>query len=193
MGNRIYLFIGKSGSGKTTIAETLGEKYGWKIVESYTTRLPRFEGESGHKFVSEEEFDKLLDICAYTLFDGHKYGATQQQIDEADIYIVDPKGLTYFMEHYQGGKDLVAVYFRCNDSILRQRLLDRRGATIESVQQRIANDEVEFQNVIQQLYSYDELSVFNIYTDGKSTPENIAKFIEAYERELKYEEENCCY
>ena len=52
----IYLIVGKSGSGKTTLVEAL-KKYGYTSIESYTTRPKRFEGETGHTFITEEEFD----------------------------------------------------------------------------------------------------------------------------------------
>ena len=66
-GNTIYLIVGRSGSGKTTIAEELERKYGLKSIQSYTTRPKRSDNETGHIFVSDEEFDKLTDMVAYTL------------------------------------------------------------------------------------------------------------------------------
>ena len=44
MGNCIFLIVGCSGSGKTTITEQLEQKYGLKSIQSYTTRKPRYEG-----------------------------------------------------------------------------------------------------------------------------------------------------
>ena len=67
--NNIFLIVGCSGSGKTTITEQLEMKYGLKSIQSYTTRPPRYDGEIGHTFISTEEFDKLVDICAYTEFE----------------------------------------------------------------------------------------------------------------------------
>lgn len=72
----IYLIVGPSGSGKTMVANRLEEKYRLKQVLSYTERPPRFEGEGGHTFVTPEKFDKLKNLCAYTVFDGHRYGAS---------------------------------------------------------------------------------------------------------------------
>ena len=44
MNNPLFLFVGRSASGKTTIANILEEKYGHKQVQSYCTRPPRYEG-----------------------------------------------------------------------------------------------------------------------------------------------------
>ena len=64
----IFLIVGASGSGKTTIVEQLEQRYGLTSIQSYTTRAARYVGEKGHIFVSDEEFDKLTDLIAYTEF-----------------------------------------------------------------------------------------------------------------------------
>ena len=92
----ICLLVGPSGSGKTTIANKLSEEKGWKVLQSYTTRPKRYSNETGHIFVSEEEFEQYKnDLCAYTEFDGYKYWATNQQVDESEIYIIDPAGVDF--------------------------------------------------------------------------------------------------
>ena len=97
----IYLIVGCSGSGKTTITEQLEQKYGLKSIQSYTTRKPRYDGESGHTFVSDEEFDKLTDMVAYTEFAGNRYCAIAEQVENNDLYIIDPKGVDFFMKSYK--------------------------------------------------------------------------------------------
>jgi guanylate kinase len=79
--DKIICLVGPSGSGKTTVARGL-EKEGYNIIQSYTTRKPRFEGEWGHTFIEEY---KLLpgiglpkDMIAYfnSYNSGHHYFAT---------------------------------------------------------------------------------------------------------------------
>ena len=41
MYKNLYLIVGASGSGKTTVANALEEKYGYKQLQSYTTRPMR--------------------------------------------------------------------------------------------------------------------------------------------------------
>ena len=72
----LFLFVGRSASGKTTIADMLAKEHGYKQVESYTTRKPRFDGERGHIFVSEEEFKNLGELAAYTYYNDNHYGTT---------------------------------------------------------------------------------------------------------------------
>ena len=59
----IFLIMGASGSGKTTITEQLEQRYGLTSIQSYTTRAARYVGEKGHIFVSDEEFDKHIASC----------------------------------------------------------------------------------------------------------------------------------
>ena len=74
MDDWFILLVGPSGSGKTSIANALCRNHGLKAVESYTTRPPRYDGERGHTFISDEAFDTIeVDkVVAFTEFDGHR-------------------------------------------------------------------------------------------------------------------------
>lgn len=142
--NFIVLLVGASGTGKTTIANILQEDYGWKMVESYTTRPERYPGEKGHIFLSDADFDKLKnDICAYTEFDGYRYCATNRQVDKAQIYVIDPAGVENFRTLYKGSKNFVVVEIYASKRIRRKRMLER-GDSKESVKQRLKHDKRAF-------------------------------------------------
>ena len=68
----LFLFCGRSASGKTTVADKLSCQYGYRQIESYTTRPPRIPGEIGHIFISNEEFDNLGELAAYTEYNGYR-------------------------------------------------------------------------------------------------------------------------
>ena len=156
MGNCIFLIVGCSGSGKTTITEQLEQKYGLKSIQSYTTRPKRYEDESGHAFVSDEEFDKLTDMVAYTEFAGSRYCATAEQVENNDLYIIDPKGVDFFMKAYKGSKTPKIIFISSNLTTRYERMVERaetKGKThqeaIESSLTRIVNDAGEFYDYIQ--------------------------------------------
>lgn len=137
----LILFVGKSASGKTTIAKMLEGRHNLVQVQSYTTRPPRFEGEPGHIFVSEEDFPNEEDIVAYTMYNGYEYCATLEQVQEADIYVVDVDGVETILENYDRiGRDIHIVYFDCNVATRIGRMLER-GSTDRQIIERLRFDE----------------------------------------------------
>ena len=137
----LYCIVGPSGSGKTTLVNSLCQLYGGNVtvVESYTTRSPRYEGETGHLFVSDEEFDALGPLCAYTEFDGHRYGVPSSMIDESDLYVIDPAGVEYLKNHYDGPKEIRVIGLYADPMTLRARM-KKRGDSDMAITHRIAND-----------------------------------------------------
>lgn len=164
----IYCIAGKSGTGKSTLVDLL-EKKGLKAVQSYTTRKPRYEGEKGHTFITDEEFDALTDICAYTEFDNNRYCVTADMIDENDLFIVDVEGIKYLKEHYHGKKGIVVIGLFCNKTVLRQRMLER-GDSEEQVEQRLIHDEKVFKELedlcdgLWTVYTSPEILAKNVYS-----------------------------
>lgn len=125
MNKPLLLFVGPSGSGKTTIANVLEEQHGYKQVQSYTTRPPRYEGESGHIFVSTDEFNNLGELAAYTVYNGNKYGTTVKQLDECDIYVIDIAGVKTLLKNYTADRPICVVYFDTSVYTRINRMLGR--------------------------------------------------------------------
>ena len=137
------ILMGASGSGKTAISDRLREKYGLKPLISYTTRPPRYEGEDNHIFVSDEEFAKLEDFVAFTNYNGHRYCGTAKQVEESDLYTLDPNGVRYFKENYQGSKKPIVIFLDVDRETRAQRMKARNDNT-EAVGDRLTNDDLEF-------------------------------------------------
>lgn len=124
----IALIVGKSGSGKDTIVNTLCRDYGFTKVISYTTRPRRpSDAEDAHIFVSNEEYDRLEHLVAETTYHGNRYCATQAQVDNADLYIIDPAGVQFFLDSYHGKKDPVVIYLYIDIFTQLRRLIKRDG------------------------------------------------------------------
>lgn len=143
----IYLIVGRSGVGKTTVVQELSKRYGYKEVQSYTTRLPRYEGETGHIFITPEEFDKLENICAYTEFMGNRYGVTSDIIDENDLYVIDPYGVEYMSIKYNGNKGIVVIGIIEDVKTLYNRMI-ARGDTHDHAIERLYHDNEAFKNLL---------------------------------------------
>lgn len=141
MNKPLYLFVGKSSSGKTTIAKLLENKYGYTQVSSYTTRSPRYENEAAHIFVTQEEFEELGDLAAYTYYNGHHYGATVKQVEECDIYVIDVTGIENLLQTYQNyDKPICIIYFDSTVYTRINRMFERHDSE-EQIVARLLQDE----------------------------------------------------
>lgn len=124
----IVLVLGASGSGKDYLVDKVCKEYNRKKVVSYTTR-PRRDNESpnSHIFVTD-----------------------QQQIDDADFYIIDPRGLEDFKNNYKGDKLIDSVLIDCPavERFLRmkKRYKDSKTGTVKAME-RIINDRKEFKDI----------------------------------------------
>lgn len=142
--NAILLLTGKSGSGKSTIADELERIYHLKVLRSYTTRPPRVN-DTSHTFVSDEEFNKLADIVAFTNYNGYRYCATADQIDDCDVYVIDPAGVEFLKRNYHGSKRLIDVYIKAGRETRSKRMLGR-GDKPDAVASRLDFDDRAFAN-----------------------------------------------
>lgn len=192
MGNCIFLIVGCSGSGKTTITEQLEQKYGLKSIQSYTTRKPRYDGETGHIFISDEEFDKLTDMVAYTEFAGNRYCATAEQVENNDLYIIDPKGVDFFMKAYKGSKTPKIIFISSNLTTRYERMLEREETKGKSHQEaielslaRIVNDAGEFYDYIQGQAWVDYICKNNADNKLEDVVDKIFDYISSCESEVK--------
>jgi guanylate kinase len=141
MNKPLFLFVGPSGCGKTATAKVLVKKHKRKQLESYTDREPRFDGETGHIFLSEEEFKKLGELAAYTFYNGKHYGATFEQLNESDIYVIDVPGVESLLKKLKDDNRLICIFYfdvSVYNRILRMR---DRGDDDSAIVTRLLVDE----------------------------------------------------
>ena len=170
----LHLFVGPSASGKTSVANELEkiETFGFsdkniltrvnlfKQVRSYTTRPPRYENEDGHVFITDEEFDKLTNIVAYTTYNGYRYCTTKEQLDAVNIYVVDIDGVHTLFGNYITERQIYIWYFDTSVITRINRMLDRHDSD-SAIVSRLLNDE-----------SYDWYDKLNTLVDYYQTFKN---------------------
>jgi guanylate kinase len=141
MNRPLFLFVGKSASGKTTVANMLEEKYFFNQVQSYTTRAPRYDGETGHTFITEEEFNALEDVVSYTLYDGNHYGVTANMLDKSDIFVVDIPGVESLLQKYANNRPICIIYFDTTVATRIRRMVSRNDSDMAIIARLLQDEE----------------------------------------------------
>lgn len=126
----LLCIMGKSASGKDTLANKLCERTGFKQIISYTTRERRVGEGDTHIFISNDEYQELEDsgrIAAYTQIGQDRYCCTIEQLYENDVYVIDPAGIQHLRELNLPNLRLVTVFINTPDNIREERALNKRG------------------------------------------------------------------
>lgn len=149
MKNKMICILGKSASGKDTVARYLQDKYNLKPVVSYTTREKRETETEGveHYFISTQEGVKIIRdtvICASTVINGVLYFATENDINKADIYVIDPRGLKQ-LERTRPDMQLIPLLVWCDEDEAITRYIER-GGTLEEYEKRAAAEDKQFKD-----------------------------------------------
>ena len=151
----LLCIIGRSGSGKTTLENRL-ISYGLTPVKSYTTRLKRTANEDNHIFISEDVYySHEWDMVAYTFINGYHYFATREQTDDADVYVIDPRGFDELVEKYPN-RLLILCYLKVDTKQLERQLSERAQTTNETYthqQARLRDEDEQFTKFEERLQS----------------------------------------
>ncbi|MGN5457057.1 MAG: AAA family ATPase [Candidatus Kurthia intestinigallinarum] len=168
MNKPLYLFVGKSGSGKSTIAKILEDRNNLKQLRSYTTRHRRNSTDIDHIFITEDEFYQLQDVVAYTFYNGNYYGATAQQVDDADIYVIDVYGVKELLEKYHGKHHYIfIVYFDTTVHTRIRRMLDRDDSDMQIVSRLLQDEKTDWLKDLQAIAKdYDNVKLFDFDANG---------------------------
>ena len=141
----VFCIIGRSASGKSSITKEVASRLNLKVLKSYTTRPPR-QGEttenSDHIFITSEQVAQYNHV-AYTKINEYEYFATQEQLDEADLYVIDPKGFFELYSNISKDTKLVPIYIALPQRIARCRAIER-GDDILVWEGRISDENDQF-------------------------------------------------
>ena len=125
----LLCLMGKTASGKDTLANKICERTGLHQIISYTTRERRVNEGDTHIFISDEEYQSLEaegQIAAFTQIGQYKYCCTVNQLYENDIYVIDPIGVQHLRELNLPNLRLVTVFINVPDDIREHRALNLR-------------------------------------------------------------------
>lgn len=139
--------VGKSCSGKSTIAKMLGE-YGLHVAITYTTRPKRDYEVDGvdYHFVTESQFidmDDRANIIEAKNFNGWWYGMGRGEFNKSDIFIITPSAVKEYRDFCNNcGEKLVILYIDANAKLRIERSANR--ADVDDVNRRFVADELDF-------------------------------------------------
>ena len=138
--------MGRSASGKTSIAREVSYKLGLRTIKSYTTRPPRNEAErqgiSDHIFIQPEQVAQFNHV-AYTKIGEYEYFCTQEQLDEADLYVIDPVGYEYLKARASSTTELLPIYI-CTEDAIRYSRASERSDQVSLQESRYKAEEDQF-------------------------------------------------
>lgn len=175
----IIVLVGKTASGKTTVANELCKNHGYKRIITYTTRPMRVKEvqDVDYHFISDEQFNRMVENNEFTEYKRYNtahgvwsYGSVvtseQELSDDCYVIILTPQGLRDLskkMSRY------IVFYLNVGFKSQLERL-KKRGDEEQQIIKRLENDVKDFENVL-------DIVDYNFHTDGKISPQGIANMI----------------
>ena len=147
----LLCIMGKTSSGKDSLANMLCRRTGLKQLISYTTRERRNNEGETHRFVTEEIYNTMLangEVAVDTNIAGNYYWSTIEQLYEADVYIVDYVGYKKLKELNLPNLRLVSVFVNTPDKIREERALNKRKDDKFIFRKRSLDEAAQFREML---------------------------------------------
>ena len=141
-----------------------------KQVISFTTRPRRDNEGDTHIFVGEEDFEQMQNngvIAAFTQIGQYKYWTTTNQLEDADVYIIDYLGLKTLRKLNLPNIRLVSVFINVPDDIREKRALNQRKDDKDKFRSRNLAEREQFREMAKNLdfdYSISNLDFPKAYS-----------------------------
>ncbi|HBF8685570.1 TPA: guanylate kinase [Clostridioides difficile] len=157
--NKIFVFLGYSGSGKDSIVTEISKQFNIPILISHTTRPPRGQSEIINKtyhFVDNKFFKKeknnFIEMRKYIVHDGSTwlYGIHKSELENKRyaLAIVDASGYKALEKYFIGTKTkLIPFFINTDENILRNRLINR-GDNPKEIERRLKDDKLKFKDFL---------------------------------------------
>lgn len=174
----IFVLVGSSGSGKTTIGETFFGKE--NEIISFTTRSMRkgeIDGVDYFFLTKEEALEKIKnnELLEYTIYDDNYYGLLKNEFKKKSskncYAILDYAGYLNVKREYPN--ETIGIFVEIKKELVLKRMLSR-GDTKEAVEKRLNIFDLEQQNK----NKLEHIVINN--GDLKKTLKNFKKVVDKY-------------
>lgn len=148
--HKLYCIMGRTASGKSTISRQVSKELGLKVLKSYTTRTMRdneTENNSDHIFIKPEEVINYPNKAAYTERVGYCSFATEEQLFENDIYIINPNGFKDLKNYTKDMEDIELVGIMINVPYLENVKRAKKRGDYKTWNENYISEDDEFKNI----------------------------------------------
>lgn len=141
----VIAFCGHSGSGKSTMQETIAEAYGLHCPRQITTRTKR-NTDTNYSFITPDSFLKRVgvDIFEWDIVSNNLYGLSKDEFDMTDINLIvlTPSGMAQVKEYF-GADNVTGIFVDAEEGKRRYRMM-HRGDDEDKIEERIKTDDLRF-------------------------------------------------
>ena len=124
-------------------------------------------------------------------FDKYDISITAEQVENNDLYIIDPKGVDFFMKSYKGSKTPKVIFISSDMTTRYERMKSRAEENgseymdaVKSSLERITNDVVDFYDYIHGQTQIDYTFKNNADDKLEDVVDRIYKYICSCESEV---------
>lgn len=170
---RIFIFTGPDGSGRSTIADMVGNTLSMKKVISNTTRAPRPSEEHGqdYYFVSREQFIQAIEgdeFLEHIDINNNLYGVKNKDIEHmfekfSCIYLIlNPSGADILKEYYG---DKVVRLFIYADRVTVEERQRKKGLAEHEINNHLNHYDQDMAYMIRCEHSFENVDLAHAVFD----------------------------
>lgn len=181
----MIVLVGKTCSGKSTVADLLESRYDIKRVRTYTTRPRREgEGENEYHFVTDEEFEELrannffFETTHYEVASGAvwKYGTGKTEFCRDCCVVMNPDGVKKVKKLFPIEYEIKIIYLNVTEGAQWNRLRSR-GQDADEAARRVEADKRDFYDID----NYYDIAINTDNLDSEQTADMIYCFVMNYQ------------
>lgn len=125
---KLIILVGESACGKDYIKPKLIDKMCFENIKTNTTRKPRYFGENGYNFSTEEEYETQMnegEVVESAIFHGNRYWTTNSMFEGrcTKVIILEPSGVRVYKKKF--AEEAVVIYLKATERTRKMRMIKR--------------------------------------------------------------------